>query len=94
MLVICFFEFEVVYSLQGYQDIVHILALPDFTGDSFIQLHISGEFELYVVPQGQVIQNLSKGFERKLKMPLFRYSSLSKLEVDTTMRLFTNDTFS
>lgn len=62
MLVICFFEFEVVYSLQGYQDIVHILALPDFTGDSFIQLHISGEFELYVVPQGQVIQNLSEGF--------------------------------
>lgn len=32
MLVICFFEFEVVYSLQGYQDIVHILALSDFTG--------------------------------------------------------------
>ena len=44
MLVICFFEFEVVYSLQGYQDIVHILALSDFTGDSFIQLHISDDW--------------------------------------------------
>ena len=52
------------------------------------------KFETCLVEGRVLVYNKNNKNEKVYLNPLFRYSSLSKLEVDTTMRLFTNDTFS